>query len=66
MLHSDAALMAAFSFARSRAVAAASRWSSKRSAYVSSVIVAEAWPSIYCNAFTFSPAEIANEAAVCR
>src|SRR4029453_5792119 len=47
-------------------MATASRSSSNRSAYVSSVIAAEACPSIRWTAFTFAPAEIARDAAVCR
>jgi hypothetical protein len=33
---------------------------------MSSVIDAEAWPSIFCTAFTFAPADTASDAAVCR
>jgi hypothetical protein len=48
-----------------RAVATASRSSSKRSAYVSRVIAADLCPSILWTAFTFAPDEIASDAAVC-
>ncbi|MBT2266973.1 hypothetical protein J7E74_18450 [Rhodococcus erythropolis] len=42
--------------AESRDVATASKSSSKRSAYTSSVIAAEEWPSIFWTAFTLAPA----------
>lgn len=40
--------------------------SSNRSAYRSSVIAADAWPSILCTDFTLPPAFTAMDAAVCR
>ncbi len=33
---------------------------------MSNVIAAEAWPSIFCTALTFAPADTARLAAVCR
>jgi hypothetical protein len=46
--------------------ATVSRSESNKSAYTSSVIAALTWPSILCTTFTFAPARIASDAAVCR